>query len=928
MQQPDAFSFNFENLCGSDSVCPSISQTDDNIQQKLRNHEKLELNELPKSILVEILKHLNDQYSCTTPTKPQNPFFHNYCYSDQMTNGKDGKDRGNKKYKKDISSKDSGNCDQIIPTPAVPMQQNNKYKEISNNDIIQGDSACIYIKDIINLSLVCKFWARCVVPVSISSFIKISSRRELLTFQKFMTKGIIPGGLPCMFSTIKFHNNKQLHKQQHQQQQLQSGFGKGVCKVNPITAQDYKDLLESCYNVKSLCFGTSVLGLSEMTEISQYLKNCCNITEMKINTNFCSQGFQIFLDALRVNQSITYLDISSNPLSRECLVMLVDVLKVNKTINYLDLSFSDIGINGVLLAEFIKQNTAVQSLFLIGNQLDNDSVSAISEALKTKNTTITELSLSENDFDDEVGSAIGEIFLNNRSIKTIDLSFNGLGSGTIQGFSEALLCGGQDSFSSCLESMNLSDCSMSENEEAGIQFFRALQMNKKVKTLVLWSCDLASQRVKDELALAIKNNTTLTELSLGFNELTSDDISVLVHKGLKHNKTLTNVSFNNNYISTVGGIIFADYLKHNDTIREVSLFDNCLDNCAAIEFMNTLCTNHNIRKLCLGSNRICPNLTQVFRKLLQYNRSTPKLSNYNNSRQQWISTKLHFLKSELTKLNLKFDQQTQLSNSIRELFKVLNLNCSNINQQQQQNQQFATNRANQFLNVSLLGQCKISSPQQQQQQQQHQTSMQKSPLPQQTFSQPPLQLQPPMCPSSSNTIIPLIQQSNNHLWHGQSSSTSSTSSTSSLVSSAPPSTYQHQQQQMQMLNSSLFPSLHQSTQLPMSTFQKPMFQQPLFQYNNCNQVLGGLNNPPQSNMLQQTHFNNITSPLQSNLQTQSLQPPLQQQQQQQQIYQRQNISRQFEDELIQLQSQLQLDINNTSQFLTNNNTNSTFNTFF
>ncbi|KAF2073188.1 hypothetical protein CYY_005505 [Polysphondylium violaceum] len=610
------------------------------------------INELPKFLLVEILKHLNNSYSCAkNPLSPQNPFFHNSCYSDQLTNGKDSNDS-----KKIRRSNNNLNTNKELQQP--PQQQPQQPPQQ------QQYSTKVYLNEMINLALVCKYWAKCIVPVSIINWIKITNRKEMLAIMKLMTKGIIRGGLPCQFSIVKFQCKKTLQPKPVQSSICTYETSNAITACTGIRDSDYKTLLEQCPNIRTLCFGPNQLNLQDITVISNYLKVSSNIVELKINNCFCLDGFKVFTDALKHNQSITALDISFNYLTRECIVALVNALKHNQAVTFLDLSFASIGSNGVYLVDLFKFNCTLKSVFLIGNELDNDSISAISESL-AKNQSITELSLSENEFDDDIGSSIGEVFLTNKSIKTLDLSFNDLADCTLGGFSESLLDNRCN-----LRSLNLSDCSMSTGN-AGVQFFQALQSNKTLEKLIMWSCDLSSMQVKEELATCIRLNTSLTELSLGFNDLVCDDVCLLVHKGLKYNKTITNISFNNNYIKSVGGIILAEHLRTNSSIREFSLFDNLLENIAAIEFLISLTQNNSIQKICLGSNRICPNISGIFRPLLKYNQPVPI-----KRKPFWVKSKFIHFRSEIIRITSKMtiNYSSKLGNSLKQLFKILNIN--------------------------------------------------------------------------------------------------------------------------------------------------------------------------------------------------------------------------------------------------------------
>eukprot|EP01132_Coremiostelium_polycephalum_P010256 gene10256-12580_t len=828
------------------------------------------INELPKFLIVEILKHLNDKYSCcNTPIKGS--IFTNNCYSDLLVNGKDELNNSTASSSSDQDDDDSnGNNSSNLNNSSNNV--NNKENSSSNssqnkncNDsniskINTAISTCTYLKDLVNLSLVCKMWCKYIVPLSISS-IKLVHRRELATIRKYMTEGIVEGGTPCIISTLKFHyklpnssggnnglssSNSSLPIPCSSSSSSSSSNSAITPITSPFSSRELKALLQGSNSLKSIIFDSHQLTMSDIAVLSDYLKSgsaACNLSDLKVPNNFCTPGFLLFADCLRTNESIVALDISSNFLTRESIIALSEALKHNHTITTLDLSFNSIGTNGIYLADMIKLNTTIQSIYLMGNQLNNDSVIAIAEALRTKNSTITEISLSENDFCDEIGSVIGDLFQSNKSIKTLDLSFNDLSETTAIGFSEAFL------HNDCsLETINLSDCDLGSHGGA-VPFFRALQSNTTVQQLILWSCELSDPKVKEELALALRHNHTLTSVSLGFNSFTSDDICVLVHKGLKFNKTISSISFSNNYITSIGGVTVAELLRHNTTIKELSLFDNRLDNTAAIEFLISLAKNHTIQKLCLGSNRICPNISSLFRKILTWNQpmDRPEI------KQQWINRKIQFMASEIYKLEglrLKLNYQNSLGNSLRELFKLIGLNTNNL----LFSPQSTLSASSALQSPSSPPNNNIYQHQQQQQQQQQQTSIVSG---------------TPTIPILNLPVSPITAGGIDHINLNILNLNNSSKSLNNPLSEKE----QHPQQQQQTI---LSPSIIKSpctSQLPPSFFSSPQQQ------------------PPQ---LQQQ-----TSPVTPTIFSPTFQ------------YSKQPASaNDLQDQLLQLQAQLQLDLHN------------------
>eukprot|EP01133_Synstelium_polycarpum_P013408 gene13408-15792_t len=578
------------------------------------------INDLPKFVLIEIFKNLNSKYVCQDVPR-NSSYFHNYCYDSTAPGAFSmrASDRSISVNKIEDPSKFCGvnaasqqpqltGQEQQLQRAQQQQQQQIKKHEQHEQDLT---AMCIYLNNIINLSLVCKLWAKQIVPISSCCVVKVVTRRQMMTIYKYMTEGIMTDGARCIFSTIKFH-----------------------ARPNAIQPKDYRLLLSHCDSIRSISFDKNQLSFCDTVVISKHIRETSTLAELKMPGSFDCKGFMLFCEALRVNQSLTLLDISSNPMSTESVIAITDTLKTNRTLTLLDMSFNAIGVNGGLIAEMLRYNTTLRSLFLIGNELDDDSVTEIAETLRTKNSSLVDISLSENDFGDDVGAELGCIFTQNKTLLGLDLSFNQLGDGTALALAESL------AGNNTLTSLNLSDCSLAES---GCELFQALHANTTLSQLVLWSCDLTSDCSKEELAALLRTNQSITSISLGYNDLTSADVTTLLSSGLCHNNTLRVVCLNNNHIDGPGGIALANYLENNTSLIELSLFDNLIDNVAAIHFLIALTRNHNVRKLCLGSNRICPNISVMFKKIVQYN--TPVCP---NQKQHWISAKHQFMWTEVS----------------------------------------------------------------------------------------------------------------------------------------------------------------------------------------------------------------------------------------------------------------------------------------
>jgi Ran GTPase-activating protein (RanGAP) involved in mRNA processing and transport len=120
--------------------------------------------------------------------------------------------------------------------------------------------------------------------------------------------------------------------------------------------------------------------------------------------------------------------------------------------------------------------------------------------------------------------------------------------------------------------------------------------------LNLLGSELSDADVKD-IAMALKNNHTLTVLNLHDNEI-SDAGAKDIALALKDNHTLTELYLCQNKISDASAKDLALALKDNHTLMELNLSHNNISDAGAKEIAIALKDNHTLTLLRLGGNQI------------------------------------------------------------------------------------------------------------------------------------------------------------------------------------------------------------------------------------------------------------------------------------------------------------------------------------
>ncbi|KJE93094.1 hypothetical protein CAOG_003935 [Capsaspora owczarzaki ATCC 30864] len=143
--------------------------------------------------------------------------------------------------------------------------------------------------------------------------------------------------------------------------------------------------------------GDRQIGDDGAEAIAEALKVNTTMSELDLGKNQIGvAGAQSIAEALKVNTTLTTLYLDRNQIGDAGAEAIAEALKVNTTVNVLDLRLCHIGYAGVLaLAEALKVNTTVTMLYLGKNAIGDAGAQAIAETLKV-NTTLTWLNLPQN----------------------------------------------------------------------------------------------------------------------------------------------------------------------------------------------------------------------------------------------------------------------------------------------------------------------------------------------------------------------------------------------------------------------------------------------------------------------------------------------------------------------------------------------------
>jgi Ran GTPase-activating protein (RanGAP) involved in mRNA processing and transport len=328
--------------------------------------------------------------------------------------------------------------------------------------------------------------------------------------------------------------------------------------------------------------GRDALGQALIQNDSlMYLSICANW--------FRAGGLTSFVSALKVSKGLKELYMNCNRIDDESVVILAEVLKSNKVLTRLDLgNYSDdfgcfentFGSEGAAaLADALKTNTTLDTLFLGYCMIGDEGAMLILEALMEWNTTLAYFGMYNGllhpvyHISEDILSAIYDVIDTNR-------------------FGIRLLGAPSQLDLSCKD-INATRAKLVAKE---------LATNSSVTSLVLSKNDIGDEGSVD-IGEALTKNSTLALIDLEDNGI-GDTGSSSIAAALLENTTLTKVFLNGNSIGPGGAAAIAEMLRVNTNLQFLGLGRNCIGNGGAVAIAAALRSNATITRLDLNGNGI------------------------------------------------------------------------------------------------------------------------------------------------------------------------------------------------------------------------------------------------------------------------------------------------------------------------------------
>ena len=347
------------------------------------------------------------------------------------------------------------------------------------------------------------------------------------------------------------------------------------------------DLLEKLYLSGNHLGSSTVMIVNALKEISSL--KVLNLN----NNNIPEEAADELATAIRANNSLEELWLGGNRLGSST-VLIVNALKEISTLKVLDLNDNMNTRNELAptVACVLTKNKFMQNLGLRNNGLNDDGVKIISESL-CQHTKLIAMDFQKNNLTKESSESLSLIISNNNKLAALSLSNNQLQVGAIK-IATAL-----KSISS-LKKLGLLNNNIPE--EAAGELSAAIIANNSLEELWLGGNHLGSSTIM--IVNALKEITTLEELSLGNNGNRSKELAPAIASMIKRNKLIKNLSLSDSGLNDDGVTKIAESLCEHTKLRCIALQKNNITKKSAEALSSVVSNNNGLKNLYLGNNQL------------------------------------------------------------------------------------------------------------------------------------------------------------------------------------------------------------------------------------------------------------------------------------------------------------------------------------
>ncbi|MBP9693292.1 MAG: hypothetical protein KBE16_01095 [Alphaproteobacteria bacterium] len=253
--------------------------------------------------------------------------------------------------------------------------------------------------------------------------------------------------------------------------------------------------------------------IQNQEELSVMFQKQTFITQIKIFYKMNTTGTEVLAGFLKVNKTLTNLELEDNSVGDEGAQVLADALKENRTLTSLYLGLNEVKAEGArTLAEALKENETLKRFELVMNNIGHEGAILFADALKI-NKTLTSFEIVSAQMRDEDARVFADALKENETLTSFHLNANEIGDKGAKALAKAL------DMNETLTSLHLGFNQIGDKGAKALAY--ALTMNTTLTSLDL-GCNKIGDKGAKAFAEALKVNRTLTSLNLGFNQIGVD----------------------------------------------------------------------------------------------------------------------------------------------------------------------------------------------------------------------------------------------------------------------------------------------------------------------------------------------------------------------------------------------------------------------
>ncbi|XP_070439167.1 leucine-rich repeat-containing protein 34 isoform X1 [Equus przewalskii] len=193
----------------------------------------------------------------------------------------------------------------------------------------------------------------------------------------------------------------------------------GDCDLGMQSVIAFATVLTQNQTIKGINLNRPLL-YGEQEESTVHLGHMLKENHCLVELHMCkhqikTDGIRQLCDALYLNRSLSYLDVSCNKITHDGMVYLADVLKSNTTLEVIDLSFNRIENAGAnyLSETLASHNRSLKALSVVSNNIEGEGLVALSQSMKT-NPTFSNIYIWGNKFDEATCVAYSDLIQTGR----------------------------------------------------------------------------------------------------------------------------------------------------------------------------------------------------------------------------------------------------------------------------------------------------------------------------------------------------------------------------------------------------------------------------------------------------------------------------------------------------------------------------------